>query len=202
MRMPQFFLIAIFFTTLNLITGCTTNNNGMRHTQTVPDEQYKAALKWTDPSHFDVPEEGSAREAAMLKRVKSLFTNYTEDNLRENVTRVYAAKVYFRDAFRQFDHADEIRNYFLQGLEPLHVAEFDFRRMIRSGDEFYIDWVMRLDFSKTPEGSWEESMGMSHMRFNSNGEVIFHQDYWDPTDIVYKRIPVAKQLINYVKGKI
>lgn len=178
------------------------NNNGMKHTQTVPDEQYKAALRWTDPSHFDVPDEGSEAEAEMLKRVKSLFTNYTEDNLRENVTQVYADKVYFRDAFKQFDRADKIRDYFLHGLEPLRAAEFDFRRMIRSGDEFYIDWVMRLDFSKTPAGSWEESIGMTHMRFNSKGEIIFHQDYWDPTDIVYKRIPIARQLINYVKKKM
>ena len=45
-------------------------------------------------------------------------------------------------------------------------------------------------------------MGMTRMRFNSEGQVIFHQDYWDPTDIVYVRIPVAKQLISYVKGKL
>jgi hypothetical protein len=43
---------------------------------------------------------------------------------------------------------------------------------------------------------------MSRMRFNSDGQVIFHQDYWDPTDIVYKRIPIAKQLIAYVKSKL
>jgi hypothetical protein len=61
---------------------------------------------------------------------------------------------------------------------------------------------MRLDFKKTPTGTWEESIGMTHMRFNSDGMVIFHQDYWDPTDIVYRRIPIAKQLIAFVKGKM
>lgn len=174
----------------------------MRHTQTVPDEHYKAALKWTAPSNFEVPEGGSAREAEMLERVESLFTNYTEENLRDEVTEVYADKVYFRDAFKQFDRSSEIRDYFLHGLSSLNAAEFEFRRIIRSGDEFYIDWVMRLDFKKTPGGSWEESIGMTHMRFNSEGQVIFHQDYWDPTDIVYKRIPIAKQLINFVKKKM
>jgi hypothetical protein len=43
---------------------------------------------------------------------------------------------------------------------------------------------------------------MSHIRYNSEGKVIFHQDYWDPTDIVYRRIPIAKQLISYTKGKM
>jgi len=203
MKWRHAFLIATLFPALGLFTGCTTkDHSSMQHTQTVPDDNYQAALKWTDPAQHEVPAEGSEAEAAMLERVEALFTDYTKDNLQNNVTEVYAEKVYFRDAFKQFDRSAEIRDYFLHGLSPLNAAEFDFRRIIRSGDEFYIDWVMRLDFKKTPEGSWEESIGMTHMRFNSEGKVIFHQDYWDPTDIVYKRIPVAKQLINFVKKKM
>lgn len=202
MKLPHAFLIATLFLALYVSTGCTANDQSMRHTQTIPDENYQAGLEWTDPALYDVPAEGSDAEAAMLERVEALFTDYTKDNLQNNVTEVYAEKVYFRDAFKQFDHAGEIRDYFLYGLSPLNAAEFDFRRIIRSGDEFYIDWVMRLDFKKTSAGSWEESIGMTHMRFNSAGKIIFHQDYWDPTDIVYKRIPVAKQLINFVKKKM
>ena len=138
----------------------------------------------------------------MLQRVEALFTNYNQDYLTANVTQVYADKLYFRDAFKRFDRADAIRDYFLHGLSALTAAEFEFRRVIRSGYEFYIDWMMRLDFKKTPDGSWEESIGMTHMRFNADGQVIFHQDYWDPTDIVYQRIPLARQLINYVKQKM
>lgn len=199
--LSAFFIVSIFIA-VSLFTACTTKDPNMIHTQTVPDEAYKTALNWTDPKNFDIPMAGSPSEAQMLQRVEALFTHYTEDYLRNNVTEVYAERVYFRDAFKVIDNANDIRDYFLHGLEPLAGAEFEFRRVVRSGDEFYIDWVMRLDFKKTPEGTWEESMGMTHMRFNSEGQVIFHQDYWDPTDIVYRRIPIAKQLINYVKKKM
>ena len=172
------------------------------HTQTVPDSEYKTALEWTHPRHFDLPAPGSPEEAEMLSAVKALFSNYTRENLDTRIPEVYADKVYFRDAFKQFDSAEAIREYMLEGLSVLEGAEFVFRRVARAGDEFYLDWVMRLDFKKTPTGSWEESIGMTHMRFNSQGQIIFHQDYWDPTDIVYKRIPVARQLINYVKKKM
>lgn len=202
MRMLHAFLIATILLAMSLFIGCTTKDQTMIHTQTVPNEAYKSALVWTDPTNFDVPEAGSPAEAQMLQRVEALFTNYTEDHLRENVTNVYAEKIYFRDAFKSFENAEDVRDYFLHGLEPLSEADFEFRRIIRTGDEFYIDWIMRLDFKKTPGGAWEESIGMTHMRFNSEGKVIFHQDYWDPTDIVYQRIPIAKQLINYVKKKM
>jgi hypothetical protein len=186
---------------LSLITGCTTNSDTM-HTQTIPDETYQQAMRSTDPADNNPPAPGSDAEAAMIDRVKQLFSNYTRENLAANIPEVYAEKVYFRDAFKQFNRAEDIREYMLAGLEPLNQSEFVFNRVARSGSDYYFDWTMRLDFKKTPPDTWEESIGVSHMRFNADGKVIFHQDYWDPTDIVYRRIPIARQLIAFVKKKL
>ena len=183
-----------------VLAGCASHHK--MHTQTVPDANYLAALERTDPAKFDLPAEGSDAEARMLSAVEDLFTNYTAEYLGANVTKVYAEEVYFRDAFRQFDSPEAIRDYLLHGLAPLNDCEFIFNKVVRSGGDFYIDWTMRLDFVKTPEGTWEESIGMTRMRFNSEGKVIFHQDYWDPTDIVYRRIPVARGLIAFVKKRL
>lgn len=138
----------------------------------------------------------------MLAAVEALFTDYTEENLSAGITEVYAEAVYFRDAFKQLDRAEAVRDYMLAGLEPLNAAEFVFNKVLRDGGDFYIDWTMRLDFRKTPPGTWEESIGMTRMRFDSEGRIIFHQDYWDPTDIVYRRIPLARSLIAFVKKKL
>lgn len=172
------------------------------HTQTIPDASYQQALAQTEPDRIQPPAPDSETEAAMLENVKALFSDYSYENLSENVTNVYAEKTYFRDAFKQFESAEAIRDYMLEGLKPLEGAEFVFNRVARSGGDYYLDWTMRLDFKKTPTGTWEESIGITHMRFNAEGKVIFHQDYWDPTDIVYRRIPIAKQLIAFVKGKM
>ena len=182
------------------LSACSTTSD--MHTQTIPDPTYEKALAASDPSQYDLPAPGSEAERAMIERVKALFSDYSRENLAANITEVYAEAVYFRDAFKQFERADQIRDYMLEGLKPLEGAEFVFNNVARSGGDFYFDWTMRLDFEKTPTGTWEESIGVSRMRFNSEGKVIFHQDYWDPTDIVYRRIPIAKQLIAYVKGKM
>lgn len=170
------------------------------HTQTIPDASYQLALAKSEPTQAPAP--SSEGEAAMIERVKALFSDYSQENLSANVTEVYAEEVYFRDAFKQLSSAEAIRDYMLEGLKPLAQAEFVFNRVARSGSDYYFDWTMRLDFKKTPPNTWEESIGVSHMRFNAEGKVIFHQDYWDPTDIVYRRIPIAKQLIAFVKGKM
>lgn len=191
----------LFALILSLIAGCATSSEPM-HTQTIPNEAYQTALRSSDPATMQPPAPGSEAETAMLNRVKQLFSNYTRDYLAANITEVYAEEVYFRDAFKQFDRATDIREYMLAGLAPLDQAEFVFNRVARSGSDYYFDWTMRLDFKKTPANTWEESIGVSHMRFNADGKVIFHQDYWDPTDIVYRRIPIARQLIAFVKKKL
>ena len=180
--------------------ACNSSQN--MHTQTIPDADYHKALKLTSPQENGLHVPSLEEENAMLGRVISLFSDYSKYNLSQNVTLVYASDVYFRDAFKQFSRAEDIRDYMLEGLKPLHQAEFIFNRVAKSGGNYYFDWTMRLDFKKTPIGTWEESIGVSHMRFNSDGKVVFHQDYWDPTDIVYRRIPVVKQLIAYVKSKL
>lgn len=193
--------LALIIGLLTVTAGCSTNYKTM-HTQTVPDSRYQTALSESAPERLNPPAPGSDAEAAMIESVKQLFSDYTRDNLAANITEVYAEAVYFRDAFKQFDSAKDIRAYMLEGLKPLEQAEFVFNRVARSGNDYYFDWTMRLDFKKTPTNSWEESIGVSHMRFNANGKVVFHQDYWDPTDIVYRRIPIARQLIAFVKGKL
>ena len=180
--------------------GCLTAPT--MHTQTVPDAAYQAALARTETNLAQLPTPGSAEEAAMLQPMMALFKQYTETNLRENIQKVYAENVYFRDAFKQLNTAAEIEEYMVAGLAPIEGAEFAFNNVLRTGVDYYFDWTMRLDFKKTPKGTWEESIGMSRMRFNADGQVIFHQDYWDPTDIVYKRIPIVRQLIAYVKRKL
>ena len=172
------------------------------HTQTVPDTAYRNALAATDPSNFTLPSPGSLQETEMLQGVKDLFSNYTHESLEANTGRVYAETIYFRDAFRLITTSAELREYMLHGLAPLEGAEFIFTDLARSGGDFYLSWIMRLDFKKTPTGTWEESIGMTRLRFNSQGQVIFHQDYWDPTDIVYRRIPVARGLISFVKKRL
>jgi hypothetical protein len=181
-------------------SGCNSTKN--MHTQTVPDAQYREALKWTDPANYDLPQVGSTEEEQMLQSFKALFETYTHENLSARFAQVYAEKLYFRDAFKAFDTVEPLKAYMLQGLEPLEDAEFRMERIVSQDGEYYVDWTMRLDFKKTATGTWEESIGMTHIRFNSEGKVIIHQDYWDPTDIVYRRIPIAKQLIAFVKNKM
>lgn len=184
-----------------LFSGCTSVlNNSQMHSQTDIDAPYSEALKWTDPSHFSIPIPGSPEEQVLLDRLEQLFTQYTHQNLSEQLQSVYADTIYFRDAFKCFDNSEDLLEYMLQGVEAVDAVAFEFNHVMRSKDEFFIEWTMRLRFKG--KETFESSIGMSRFRFNSEGQVIFHQDYWDPTTLIYKKIPIAKQLIHFVQGRM
>jgi hypothetical protein len=170
------------------------------HSQTDLDSTYLEALDWTDPSNFTIPSEGSSEEQALLDGIEHLFTNYTFDNLSARLKTVYAERIYFRDAFKSFSDSDALLAYMLHGVEAVDAVEFQFNHIMRSKNEFFVEWTMRLRFKG--KDAFESSIGISRFRFNSEGQVIFHQDYWDPTTLIYKKIPIAKQLIRFVQGRM
>lgn len=170
------------------------------HSQTNLDSTYKNALEWTDPSQHEIPEVGSVQERLMLKRVEDLYTNYTYENLQNSFPKVYAETIYFRDAFKQYNRLDDLLPYMLKGLQAVSGVQFAFNHIMRSKGEFFIEWTMSIQFKG--KDAYESSIGMSRFRFNSDGQVIFHQDYWDPTSLIYQKIPIAKQLIQFVQKRI
>lgn len=183
----------------SLLAGGPEKNT---HRQTAPDPGYLAAMAETArPGNPGVPS-GGAMETAAIAAVTNLFTNYTADALRMNIRKVYADEVYFRDAFKQFDRAEEIEEYMLKGLEPVRSCTFAFEKVVAEGGDYYFPWTMVVSFKSDPEGVVNRTMGMSRMRFNAEGRVVLHQDYWDPTDLVWSRIPVASPLIRWVKGRL
>jgi hypothetical protein len=90
----------------------------------------------------------------------------------------------------------------LRSTEPLRRCWFDFEPPIRHGSDYYLRWTMNVNLKSEPEDQVAQALGMSHLRFDAKGKVIFQQDYWDPTDVLYSRIPLAGWLIRKVKQRL
>jgi len=192
-----FLVISLLF--LFLVQVYLSGNSQM-HSQTDLDETYIQAIDWTDPSKHSLHEAGSPEEMLMLMRLEQLFSQYTKSYFEIHFEEVYADELYFRDAFKQFNLRSDLYAYFIHGMESIASANFQFNHVMRSKNEYFIEWTMYLKFKD--KDVTESSIGMSRFRFNAEGKVIFHQDYWDPTTIVYRKIPVVKQLINFIQGKM
>ena len=137
-----------------------------------------------------------------IQAVKNLFEDYSTESIRDYAPSAYAEDLYFRDGFKELTRRDDIVAYLLHGAEPLRECTFVFQQVTRDGIDFYFRWIMTVSLDSDPEGYADQALGMSHIRFNEDGQVVFQQDYWDPTDVLYRRIPIAKGLIKMVKDRL
>jgi len=84
-----------------------------------------------------------------------------------------------------------LERYLVDSTQALRSCTFAFADPIKNRPDYYLRWMMKIDFKRDPTNGVDEVIGMSHIRFNREGKVVFHQDYWDPADLLYRRIPVA-----------
>ena len=58
-----------------------------------------------------------------------------------------------------------------------------------------------IRFRKFARGQETWSVGISHLRFGSDGRVVYHQDYWSAADGVYQHIPILGGLIRAIRKR-
>jgi steroid delta-isomerase len=116
----------------------------------------------------------------------------------DRIPQLYAANAEFKDPFNEVCGTDAIahifRHMFTQVDEPRFVIGSRF-----VGD----DGVMLLwDFHFRTRGRRPQAIcvrGTSHLRFDTEGKVVLHRDYWDAAEELYAKLPVLGALMRYLQ---
>lgn len=169
-----------------------------RHDATGTNGLYLEHLASSAEEAVDPPP-GSEEEAALVGKVMAAFHPFSYGNVTLKFPEAYAERFYFRDAFHVFTERDVMVAYMQKTAELSPGVTFEFDAPARNGIDFYLPWVMVLP--SKDGGEPQRSVGMSRLRFNAEGRVIFHQDYWDSADVLVPRVPVANGLIELVRRR-
>lgn len=167
-----------------------------RHDGSGPTADYLDALSWTAEVAIDPPV-GSEQEQACIDGVVACFAVWKPEVVAEAFPKYYAERLYFRDAFHAFTDLETMLEYMIRSATQNPTCTFTFEPVIRKGIDFYLPWTMVLP--DQDGGEPQLSMGFSHLRFNGDKQVIFHQDFWDSADVLVPRVPVANGLIEAVR---
>ena len=147
--------------------------------------------------------EGSAEEKAALERFKAFLQGIGNVSfVQENTRKVYAADAYLDDTLLRHDGAAAIEEYFVktsQTMTSYHVAIDD---VARSGSDYYVRWSMVFAAPALRGGKPVHSVGVSQIRFNAEGKVAFHQDFWDSGKNFYAHLPMVGGAVGIVRGRL
>lgn len=169
-----------------------------RHAATAPDAEFLQGLEQSEASAAipRTPEEAET----WLNHIRSCFAEFSEENLSQTIAKAYASTFYFRDAFFTLHRREDLSAYFLHSAQLSPGVTFEFQPAIWNGADAYLPWTMILPPGNT-DAPQQQSIGLSRLRFNANGQVIFHQDYWDSADVLVPRVPLANGLIELVRRR-
>jgi limonene-1,2-epoxide hydrolase len=173
--------------------GCTTTAQNKQQTM----ENYYQALHDTEPHEDETLKPGSEEEQAAIERFVALYTTYTEDNVRRHVRDLYAQNAYYRDSFTEMHGIDNIEAYLIQGTHIMQNLTFELQDVAVHDGNYYLRWITRFS-QKREKDEVTHLPGVSHIRFNKEGKIIFHQDFWD-AGVIYERLPIVGFFIRWLK---
>ena len=91
-----------------------------------------------------------------------------------------------------------IARYFDSTFEKMHNSEFYIHDTTFGKKDVYIRWTMRIQLNEGD--NFMEFLGMSQFRFNEEGRIIYHQDFWDFSELMGE-IRVVRSIVNYIKKR-
>ena len=163
---------------------------------------YLELLERTQAAALTAPAEGSAGETEAISRFQAFFENMTPEQVRQTVDSVYAPNAILYDTLVLHEGIGQIRPYFIKTAERAKGVRVKVLDVLRNGNEFYLKWSMDIDWSAFKKGKTTRSFGMSHLRFNAQGQVVLHYDFWDAANGFFEHIPIVGHMIRWIKSKV
>jgi limonene-1,2-epoxide hydrolase len=144
---------------------------------------------------------GSPEEKAGIERFKDFFADLSEERIRSKIRYVYAEDVYFNDTLKEIRGIDALEPYLLESAAAVESCTVDIGDVAVNNGNYYFRWTMDIRFRSIKKGKLTRSIGISHIRFNKEGKICLHQDYWDSTSGFFQHVPFVGYLIRKIKAR-
>ena len=122
---------------------------------------------------------------------------------RDALDKVYADELFFNDTLKTLRSGPEVKAHLLATADLLTSGSVKCAAAARDENgDYNVRWEMSYAGPKMNGGEPIVTTGMTQLRFNESGQVIFHQDYWDSSSGVFEHIPLVGGLVKFVRGRM
>jgi steroid delta-isomerase len=138
---------------------------------------------------------GPGMNHSAIDSLVAFYENISPESIAE-FDRHYAEDACFKDPFNEVRGLPAIRRIFTHMFSQ--VAEPRFSIIDRVVDETGALLVWEFNYRVTWWGRsrTHNIRGATHLRFNAEGKVIWHRDYWDAAEELYAKLPLIGWLLR------
>lgn len=148
------------------------------------------------------PAADSEAERAARLRFQSFFESLTPERVERDIASVYASNAILHDTLVTHEGLDDIRNYLKRTAERADSVKVSVDEWLRGRDAQYMRWTMDITWSAFKKGQTTRSSGVSLIRFDAEGKVLVHYDFWDSANGFFIHLPVIGWLMKKVIARV
>lgn len=136
------------------------------------------------------------------KGFAALYGDLSVENVQANARKVYAPGAWFNDTVATEVGVDAIERYLLRTARNAELVQAKVTDVAVSGPDCYVRWTMEVRVKSLAGGEPIRTEGISQLRFDDQGRIVLHQDFWNPANGIYEHLPLLGPSIRFVKGLI
>ena len=158
----------------------------MRSTQEIGLQypaQYRQALT-------DFPGD-PAVQPATVERVIEFLAELGDPSTGSAAADLYAEDLHFSDALMVTRDKQTVVDHFTRLSKAGTRVDVQIHQTLQSDSDIYLIWSMQARFTPLRKEVTSDTLGVTHFRFNRQGQIILHQDFWDSGLGFYSHIPLV-----------
>ncbi len=147
-------------------------------------------------------EEGGEEERRAIEHFQSLLSDFKAPDFGERIREVYSEDVFFNDTIKTVHGAEDVQEYLTATGEAIDEGTVEFLDLVADSGNYYFRWAMTIRFKRFARGEDKRSVGMTHVRFDSAGKVVLHQDFWDSAGGLFEHVPALGWMLRRAKKRL
>lgn len=134
------------------------------------------------------------------------LTAFYEGLSAESVARFpefYAEDAFFKDPFNEVRSVAAIQRIFAHMFRQVGEPRFVVHEQVVADNGAMLVWEMHFRLpGRRGQGQVQVIRGVSHLKFDGQGKVVWHRDYWDAAEELYAKLPVIGWLMRFLQRKL
>jgi steroid delta-isomerase len=133
-----------------------------------------------------------------LERLVDFFQTLTPVSV-QRFAEFYDRDAWFMDPFNTATGVRNIQRIFEHMFHQVDEPRFVVTEQMSDGENAMLIWDFHFYSNLFGQQRRQTIRGATHLRFNKEGQVIYHRDYWDAASEVYMGIPVLGWVLRRVR---
>lgn len=128
------------------------------------------------------------------QKIRYWYATLDAESLEE-IGAYYAPHAFFKDPFNEVEGVEHIKNIFVHMFATTENPHFVFQDLMEDQNQSFVTWYFHFSL----KGKQYTINGSSHLRFNQQGLVTYHRDYWDAAEELWQKMPIIGGITKWLR---